>query len=75
MYQNARAESRRQPGTRRRSPSNCLALLATAVFLRISGYTLDLTDDAAFELTMSVASGELDVAGIEKLLRLAQARQ
>jgi death on curing protein len=50
-----------------------LALLATVVFLRINGYTLDLTDDEAFDLTMSVAAGELDADGIQKRLRLAQA--
>jgi death-on-curing protein len=50
-----------------------LALLATVVFLRINGYVLDLTDDDAFDLTMSVAAGQLDVDGIEKRLRLAQA--
>jgi death-on-curing protein len=33
-----------------------LALLATVVFLRINGYVLDLTDDEAFDLTMSVAA-------------------
>ena len=49
-----------------------LALLATAVFLRINGY-LDLTDDEAFALTMSVAAGQLDADGIGKQLRLAQA--
>jgi death-on-curing protein len=37
-----------------------LALLATAVFLRISGYRMDLTDDEAFDLTVSVAAGQLD---------------
>jgi death-on-curing protein len=37
-----------------------LALLATAVFLRINGCVLDVTDDEAFALTMSVAAGELD---------------
>jgi death-on-curing protein len=47
-----------------------LALLATAVFLRINGYRLDLTDDEAFDLTVSVAAGQLDAAGIEKRLRL-----
>jgi death on curing protein len=41
-----------------------LALLATVVFLRISGYVLDLTDDEAFDLTMSVAAGQLDADGI-----------
>jgi death-on-curing protein len=50
-----------------------LALLATVVFLRINGYVLDLTDDEAFALTMSVASGQLDAVGICKRLRLAQA--
>ena len=50
-----------------------LALLATAVFLRINGYVLDLTDDEAFALTMSVAAGQLDADGICKQLRLAQA--
>jgi death on curing protein len=49
-----------------------LGFLATAVFLRINGYSLELTDDEAFDLTMSVAAGQLDVAGIEKRLRLAQ---
>jgi len=36
-----------------------LALLATAVFLRINGYNLTLSDDEAFELTMAVAAGQL----------------
>jgi death on curing protein len=39
-----------------------LALLATVVFLRINGYVLDLTDDEAFDLTMSVAVGRLDAS-------------
>jgi len=47
-----------------------LAFLATAVFLRINGHGLDMTDDEAFDLTMSVAAGQLDAAGIEKRLRL-----
>jgi death on curing protein len=50
-----------------------LALLATVVFLRISGYTLDLADDEAFDLTMSVAAGKLDAESIQQRLRLAQA--
>lgn len=49
-----------------------LALLATVVFLRVNGHRLDLTDDEAFDLTMSVAAGQLDADGIEKRLRLAQ---
>ncbi len=48
-----------------------LALLATVVFLRINGHRLDLTDDEAFDLTLSVAGGQLDADGIEKRLRLA----
>ena len=50
-----------------------LALLATAVFLRINGYVLDLTDGEAFDLTMSVAAGQLDAEAISKQLRLAKA--
>jgi death-on-curing protein len=50
-----------------------LALLAAVVFLRINGYVLDLTDDEAFDLTMSVAAGQLDAEGICKRLRLAKA--
>jgi death on curing protein len=50
-----------------------LALLATVVFVRVNGHRLDLTDDEAFDLTMSVAAGQLDADGIEKRLRLTQA--
>jgi death-on-curing protein len=50
-----------------------LALLATVVFLRINGYNLALTDDEAFDLTLSVAAGNLDADGIEKRLRLTPA--
>ena len=50
-----------------------LALLATVVFLRINGYVLDLTDDEAFDLAMSVAAGQLDAEEICKRLRLAKA--
>lgn len=49
-----------------------LALLATVVFLRINGYHLDLSDDEAFQLTVAVAAGQLDAAGIEKRFRLRQ---
>ena len=49
-----------------------LALLATVVFSRINGYTLDLADDEAFDLTMSVAAGHLDPDGIQERFRLAQ---
>ena len=47
-----------------------IALLATVVFLRINGYRLDLTDDQAFDLVLSVAAGQLDAADIEKRLPL-----
>jgi death on curing protein len=47
-----------------------LAWLAMADFLWINGYLVDMTDDESFELTMSVAAGQLDAAGIEKRLRL-----
>jgi death on curing protein len=50
-----------------------LALLATVVLLRINGYVLDVSDEEAFDLTMSVAAGQLDADGIQKRLRLAQA--
>jgi len=50
-----------------------LALLATVVFLRINGYDLDLTEDEAFDLTMSVATGQLDADGIQKRLQLTPA--
>jgi death on curing protein len=50
-----------------------LALLGTVVFLRINGYRLDITDDEAFRLTVSIAAGKLDAAGIAKQLRLAPA--
>jgi prophage maintenance system killer protein len=33
-----------------------LALLATAVFLRINDYRLDMTDDDAFDRTATTAS-------------------
>ena len=46
-----------------------LGLLATVVFLRLNGLDLDLDDDEPFELTMSVAAGELNADDIEKHLR------
>ena len=49
-----------------------LALLATVVFLRINGYVLDLTDDEAFELTMSCGRR---TAGRRGNLRAASARE
>jgi death on curing protein len=50
-----------------------LALLATVVFLRINGYNLDLTEAEAFDLTMSIAAGQLDADGIQPRLRLTPA--
>ena len=50
-----------------------LALLAMTVFLRVNGLTLDLDDDAAFDLVMDVAKGECDVPAILARLRLAPA--
>jgi death on curing protein len=50
-----------------------LALLATTVFVRINGYRVDMTDDEAFDLTLSVAADQLDADAIEKCLRLAPA--
>lgn len=50
-----------------------LALLATTVFLRVNGFVVELADDEAFDLTVSVAAGQLDAAGIEKRLRLMPA--
>ena len=47
-----------------------LALLATVVFLRISGCRLALSDDEAFDLTLGVAAGQFDSEKIEKRLRL-----
>ena len=47
-----------------------LALLATVVFSRINGYRLALSDDEAFDLTLAVATGQLEAEDIEKRLRL-----
>jgi prophage maintenance system killer protein len=58
---------------RTRGRQQAARLLATVLFLRINGYTLELTDEEAFDLTMSVASGQLDAGGIQERLRLAQA--
>jgi death on curing protein len=49
-----------------------LALLATAVFLRINGFHLTLTDDEAFDLVMSVAAGQLDAEAIAGKLAMRQ---
>ena len=41
-----------------------LAWLATVVFLDINGRTVELDDEAAFELVMAVADGSFDVEAI-----------
>ena len=45
-----------------------LAWLATVVFLDVNGRGVELADDAAFDLVMSVAEGRLDVAQIAAML-------
>jgi len=45
-----------------------LAWLATVVFLDLTGNTVDLDDDAAFELVMAAAEGHLDVEEIARRL-------
>jgi death-on-curing protein len=50
-----------------------LALLATAVFLRVNGYQLELSDAEAFDVTMFVAAGRLDATGLQERLRVAPA--
>ncbi|TVR36131.1 MAG: alcohol dehydrogenase [Nitriliruptor sp.] len=45
-----------------------LAWLATVVFLDLTGNTVDLDDDAAFELVMAAAEGHLDVEEIAQRL-------
>jgi death-on-curing protein len=45
--------------------NNRLAWLATYVFCAKNGVTLDPDDDAAYELVIAVASGELD--GVEEI--------
>lgn len=47
-----------------------LAWLATTVFLDVSGSPFDLSDDAAFDLVMAVAQGDLDVPDIAERLGL-----
>ena len=48
-----------------------LALLATTVSLRINGLYLALSDDEAFDLTMELAAGRLDVSALEKRLKVS----
>jgi death on curing protein len=50
-----------------------LGLLVTAVFLDLNGFPLDLSDDAAFELVMDVATGAVDVEDIAERPRIGGA--
>jgi death on curing protein len=51
-----------------------LALAATIAFYGLNGRRLTLTNDAAYDLVMAVAAGELNsVAGIVKVLGAATA--
>jgi death on curing protein len=47
-----------------------LAWLATVVFCDINGHTVEVDDDAAFELVMAAAEGQLDVEQIAHRLAL-----
>ena len=47
-----------------------LAWLATVVFLDLNGHTVDLDDDAAFELVMAAAQGHIDVEQIAERLAI-----
>ena len=47
-----------------------LAWLATVVFLDLNAQAVDLTHDAAFDLVMDVAGGDLDVKEIADRLRV-----
>jgi death-on-curing protein len=46
-----------------------VALAATDVFLRLNGRRLTLTDDEAYDLTMSVARGEIGKDDIAAVVR------
>jgi death on curing protein len=48
-----------------------LAWLGAVVFLDLNGYEVELADDAAFELVMAVAQGEMDVEDIAAALPIA----
>jgi death on curing protein len=47
-----------------------LAWLAAVVFLDLNGQTVDLDDDAAFELVMAAAEGDLDVEGVAQRIAI-----
>jgi death-on-curing protein len=48
-----------------------LALAGVIAFLGINGYELQMTNDEAYDLTMSLAAGELDAPEIATALRRA----
>ncbi len=53
-----------------------LALAAVLVFYGLNGHRLELTNDAAYDLTVSIASGAIDsVDEIAAVLRTARARR
>jgi death-on-curing protein len=47
-----------------------LAWLATVVFIDLNGHEPELDDEAAFELVMRAAAGELELIEIARALRL-----
>lgn len=52
-----------------------IAWLATTVFLDLNGYRCELADDAAFELVMDVAAGQLRVEEIAGRLGVCPGRE
>jgi death on curing protein len=48
-----------------------LALAGVIAFVGLNGYELEMTNDEAYDLTMAVATGELDVPDIAAALRTA----
>jgi death-on-curing protein len=48
-----------------------LTLAGVIAFVGINGYELQMTNDEAYDLTMGIASGELDVPDIAAALRRA----
>jgi death-on-curing protein len=51
-----------------------LALAGVIAFVGLNGYELQMTNDDAYDLTMAIASGRLDVPEIAAALRLAAIR-
>lgn len=50
-----------------------LGWIATVQFLSLNGFTVDLDDDAAYDLVIAVAEGRRDVAGIVEALHVQRA--